>query len=308
MNSKLFNVRICSASAVVLVILAAMSCGPIQSPAGSGTNADFTEGAQQIGDTMASVDESGGSTGNYGLIEGARRTFARLAPATLTDRMFNELIGIPSAEAATCSTASTFSACTGGVIVRNFGGCTIGAATFTGTATFTYSNAATCQIPAVNDFVTRVPAFTVTGLRNATLTVSKPGAVGQKITRLTLAPATFSFTNDGIERKFTVGSTTLFDFTTATASAITISSSARSGRVISGGSLQVVNNLTGVTCTYVPAGVTWGATCNCASAGSWTATCTDGKTSSVNITGCGTANFTLGTQTGSMTFDRCYGS
>ena len=300
-----YPVRSCAVAAFLLAVLALASCGPIQK-LGVGSNPDFSEGAQQIGDVMASIDESGGSTGSYGFFNGSSRTFARLVPESLTDKMFKELIGVSSAYADTCANTLTFGSCLASTITRTFGGCTVGPAVITGNITLNFSNAL-CQLPNVNDSVSRAPNFTVTGLRGATLTVTKAGAVGQNITRIAASPAMFSLTNDGIRRKFTTSTGVVpFDFTTQTTSAMTITGALRSGRVVNGGILRVTNNVTGTTCDYVPSAVTWGSSCTCATSGSWSATCSDGKTSSVILTGCGTAKVTLGTLSGTMVFDRCY--
>ncbi|MCB0362777.1 MAG: hypothetical protein KDD35_08645, partial [Bdellovibrionales bacterium] len=73
-----------------------------------------------------------------------------------------------------------------------------------------------------------------------------------------------------------------------------------------GAGISVINNLTGVSCTYVPQNLSWESACNCATSGSWSATCSDGKSSSLTITGCGTGGFTMGEDSGSVTMDRCY--
>ena len=97
------------------------------------------------------------------------------------------------------------------------------------------------------------------------------------------------------------------DFTTTVTQPITITGEMRSGRVMTGGSLQVKNNITSVTCSYSPTNVTWapGTTCNCPTQGTWQGTCSDNKTSTLVLTGCGTGNYTEGTQTDPVTFDRC---
>ena len=97
------------------------------------------------------------------------------------------------------------------------------------------------------------------------------------------------------------------DYTSQTTSAITVTGTGRSSRTMSGGSLRVTNNLTAVTCDYVPTDVAWSTTCNCATSGTWSGTYSDGKSASIAITGCGTANVTLASDTQAVVFDRCYG-
>lgn len=173
----------------------------------------------------------------------------------------------------------------------------MGGGTFNGTVTLTWGGTSSnCVLQNPGDTITRVPNFTVTGRRNATLTVSKTGANGHRLTwdSGVNASKVFKFTNDGIRRVFTGPSgTVLFDLTTTTTSQITVTGTARTSRVMNGGTLRVTNNVSGVTCDFSPSSV------------SWSAACSDGKTSVLTHTGCGTANFTLGSTSTAVTLDRC---
>ncbi len=292
----------------MMVVVSTVSCGKKEST----SSVDIEEQGQQIGEAMASVDEAGGSGGSLGWIpavKGEGRMFARLERASGSAPIFEGSL-IPSAQAAACSGASTFGSCSSNTVTRSFGSCTVGMAVFTGNVTLSWGGSSTnCQMSAANDTVTRVPAFTVTGRRGATLTVSKTGSVGQRLTWSSGSGASrvFSMSNDGIRRVFTsAAGATLLDFTTQTTSAITVTGTSRANRVMSGGVLRVTNNISGVACDYVPSAVTWSsASCNCPISGSWSATCSDGSASSLSITGCGTANLTLGSDTTAVTFDRC---
>jgi hypothetical protein len=134
--------------------------------------------------------------------ESIRKTFKRLSPADISPTWFETLLE-QEANATSCRLANTFGTCTNNVITRTFGDCTVGGATFSGTVTLTFDDAAsnsTCQMTTAGHSITRVPAFTVTGRRGATLTVSKTGTVGQKITKG--SGSTFTFTNDGNPTRF----------------------------------------------------------------------------------------------------------
>ena len=291
---------------IILLLCLALNFGCKKSE----TSADDTsaeETAQQIGDAMASVDEAGGSSGTIASTQAAvQKTFARLAPDEIPNRSLLSHILLPQAEATSCGD-SGFSACSGsGVITRDFAGCTVGTAVFTGTVTLAWSNGSTCSMLSNGESLTRSPSFTVTGRRGATLAVSKTGSIGQKLYRD--SDGVFSFTNDGINRKFTTAdASVLFDQTTSVSvsSPITVTGGARSGRVMNGGTLHVVNNLTSVTCDYSPTNVTWSAGCNCPTSGSWTGTCSNSNTTTLSITGCGTATFTDGSFSSTVTLDRC---
>jgi hypothetical protein len=265
---------------------------------------DIEETAQQVGDVVASIDEVGGVNGAIVLNERAiDRTFARLGYGPSLFELM-----IPNAYAATCG-ASTFLSCSSNRVTRSFLGCTLGGGTYTGTVTLNWGGSSSnCVLQAPTDTITRVPNFTVTGRRNATLEVSKTGTIGQRLTwdSGTGTNKVFQFTNDGIRRVFTGPSgTVLFDLTTTTSSPITVTGTSRSSRFMDGGTLKVTNNVSGVTCDFSPSSVSWSSGCNCPTMGSWSATCSDGKTSTLTHTGCGTANFTLGAISASVTLDRC---
>ena len=276
-----------------------------------GTSSDNEETGQQVGDVMASVDESGGSSGSLAMapVEGIRKTFKRLSPADVSPTWYEQLWE-HEATATSCRLASTFGTCSSNIITRTFSECTVNNAVFSGTVALLFNDAgvdSTCQMTAVGHSVTRTPAFTVAGRRGAVLTVTKSGTIGQRITKG--SGSTFTFSNDGIRRVFTTAAgTTSFDFTTETTSDITVTGTSRASRTMSGGTLRVTNNLTDVTCDYSPTDVTWVSTCNCATSGTWSGSCSDGKTTSLELTGCGSATLTTGSESESITFDRCEGA
>lgn len=272
---------------------------------------EVTETAQQMGDVMASIDEIGTSSGNIALLNNSiQKTFARYIPDTNseTSKQFVFKMIEPKAQAVAC-TGYGFAGCNTNVATRTFGGCTVGEATFNGTVLLTWGgSSAACTLQNTNDTITRVPNFTVTGLRGATLAVTNAGTYGQKLTWTSgVAPnRVFSFASDGINRKFTLANgNILLNQTTATVTPMTITGGARSGRVLNGGLVRVTNNLTAVTCDYMPTNVTWNASCNCPVSGTWNGSCSSGESSSVSITSCGSGTFTKGTTTTTVTFDRC---
>lgn len=290
---------------------------------------EMTEPAQQIGDLMASVDEMGGTSGSISLEKNleksAQKTFARYSPQELNKSMVTRVI-VPAAQARSCSSTDGgfnggFGNCSGvstasNSRTRTFAGCTVGATEeviFNGTVVFTWDNASGgnlsgCGLNSTGNTITRSPTFTVEGRRGATLTVSKNGTYGQRLTwQSGASPKTFLMTSDGIRRKYTTaGGVDVFDYVTTITSAVTVTNELRNGRVLNGGTIQVRDNLTQVTCDYTPTNVTWAvASCNCPSQGTWQATCSDGKTASLVLNGCGTGAFTMGSESGTVTFDRC---
>ena len=257
-----------------------------------------------VGEVMASADESasGGSA-------------TAMLPALPILRTPGELKGplwrraldavIPSAYAADCY-PFTYSACTSGVRTETFDSCSFGSATVDGSVTLTFSDTAACSLSATSDSVDRTASFTLTGNYGGTLAVTSPGG-GQTLTR---TDGGFTFAVPGMERVLTApGGRTLFDISTATTTPLTITGSSRADFVIVSGTLVVTHNLADYAVSLTPDNLAWTPSCNCASSGSLTGTVTagedSGKSASVSITGCGTADVTIDGDTESVTLDRC---
>jgi nitrous oxide reductase accessory protein NosL len=274
------------------------------------------ETAQQVGETMAAIDETGGSDGEIALQHSIEKTFRKYAPRELRKSSLKDFV-IPKAYAASCLSASTFGACeeldpTTFSITHTFDDCTLGLATFKGDVTLIWEGdgVTTCELGLDGDSITRIPDFTVTGLRGAKLTVAKVGSFGQRLQLIGGVGVNreFEFRNDGIQRVFETNTgTKLLDFTSSVTDPILITGTTRSNRVVDGGILKVVNNLTDVSCELEPSNVEWSSTCNCAVSGEWTGSCSNGKSFKVDITECGKATVTSGGETADVEFDRCVG-
>jgi hypothetical protein len=214
---------------------------------------------------------------------------------------------LPTAEATSCS-GYGFGGCTvagggGATITRSFGGCTVGSAQFTGDVTLSFTNSS-CKMLVNGDKIERNPNIAVSGRRSAILVISKSGSYGQRLTRT--SASAFTFSSDGVTRKFTANGQTLYDQTTSTVTDITVTGASRASRTLSGGTLRVVNNLTSQVCDYTPNAVQWVSACNCPMSGTWTGSCTGGKTSTLTFTStCGTATYTEGDETQTVALDRC---
>jgi hypothetical protein len=294
----------------LLILIIAVSVASCKKAAEETYSVDTTaEAGQQVGDAMAAIDESGGTTnGSISKIEfqANQRAFARLAPYEIstTQALLNHFVS--KAEAVSCS-AVGFSGCTSNQRVRNFEGCsTYAGGTMSGNVTlnFSGSGASSCTIPAANDAASRVPNFSITGLRGATFAVAAT-STGQSLTRT--GATTFNFTNAGIRRSFvTPKGETILDITTATGSAIQVTGNNRANRTVNGGSLVVTNNISGVSCTLTPTSVQWSSGCNCPTAGQWTGSCSDSSQFTVAFgNSCGEATVTKGSGSSTIILDRC---
>jgi hypothetical protein len=153
---------------------------------------DNSEMAQQVGDSMASVDESSGSSSgtiSFNEARASEKMFARLVPERSSSvasalETWQRLL-VPMSEATSCLLSNgTWEVCASNVITRTFAGCTIGTATVNGTVTLTWSGgASSCHISANGNAITREPDITISGPRGGTLTIKKSATVGQKLTR-----------------------------------------------------------------------------------------------------------------------------
>ncbi len=166
------------------------------------------------------------------------------------------------------------------------------------------TGAGTCTIPSANDTVSRIPNYSITGLRGATFSVSAT-TTGQSLKRT--GATTFDFTNAGIRRGFvTPKGNTILDITTTVVSPIQVTGNGRTSRTVSGGTLVVANNLSGVSCNLQPTAVSWSVGCNCPTSGSWAGSCSDASTFSVAFGAvCGHATVTKGSEVNDVVMDRC---
>lgn len=292
---------------VLILALSAVGC---KKAADEMYSVDSTvEAGQQVGDAMAAIDESGGSTsGSIAQLDfqANERAFARLAPNDVLkpQPLWSRLL--PKAVAVSCNAVS-FSSCASNQRIRQFEDCsTYGGGSISGNVTlnFSGSGASSCTIPAASDAVSRVPNFSITGLRGATFSVSAT-STGQSLTRT--GATTFNFTNAGIRRSFvSPKGETILDITTNTGSAIQVTGNGRANRTLNGGSLVVTNNISGVTCTLTPSSVQWSSGCNCPTSGEWSGTCSDSSQFTVAFgNSCGQATVTKGTAANSVIMDRC---
>lgn len=262
-----------------------------------------SELAQQVSDVMSGVDESAGSTGSYAMMNDVSEVkyFASRIPVNFLDKVFTG----SKAFAQSCF-GFGFSTCSGSQIVRDFASCTVGQVTFTGTVTLGFSNNL-CRLDNVNDTVSRNPNYTMTHSSGYSLSVAKVNTTGQL---LTLASGTgsnkvFSLANDGVRRTLVRDGKTLYDVTTLITSAISVTGSSRSNRILNGGTVRLQNNLTSEQCDIVPAAVTWTAGCTCATSGVWEGTCQQKGSYKLTIKSCGTAHLEFDGVAKDITLSRC---
>jgi len=273
------------------------------------------EMAQMLGDSLVSIDESGGNiNGNISQFNptGYEKAFARLSDhESLFSKTVNQDISnlfISKSYAATSCSAVPFT-CNGttGVSTRTFSYCSVagtGIATGSVSLTFTGTGFASCTIPLANDRVTRSPNYQIVGLRGASFKVSSL-STGQSLTRVNVTA--FNFASTGIRRTFTTASNkVVLDMTSLTGTPITVNGANRGARFLSGGTLMIIDNLTSVSCTLSNSNIAWTAGCNCPTAGSWGGFCTDGTPLQVVYSStCGETVLTKGSVVRPVTMDRC---
>ncbi len=275
---------------------AALACG-------RGADEDAEEIGQLVGDVLSSFDEAS-QGGAFAALERPMRPTDSLFAPSWGDRIWSAVL--PEAHAAACATV-TFGACSGGQRKKDFGDCSFGTATLKGSVTLNFSDIVDCTMNDVNESITRVADFTLTGRRGATITVNSNGG-GQKVTR-TLAGYTYQVL--GMQR---VGATAndkkLFDVSTKTLQDIVVTGRSRSDRVMSGGQLEVTHNLRDFITLLEPKDLAWTPTCNCPTSGQVSGAFSGAIIGSFNMTmtGCGTATVTVNDDSRDVTLDRCAGS
>lgn len=307
---------------VLMMLVASLmisSCNKVEDEAYTIDATD--EMAQQIGDVMVSIDESGGTTnGSISKLNGVgyEKSFARLSrgQGILSNLAAQDIadLFISKSYAADCS-AVAFGACSGGMLIRDFASCSLPdrrptvdkVGMVNGSIRLMYSGTGvgTCRIPTNADYVVRVPNYRITGLRGVAFEVTVASGEGQRLTRIGAASYTFSST--AIRRKFSTASgKDVLDLTVATNSAIGITNNARNGRSATGGVLNITDNMTQAYCNVSPNSVSWSTGCNCPTSGTWSGTCSDSQTLTVAFSGtCGETTLTKGSTIKAVTLDRC---
>lgn len=263
---------------LIIIISFSLSCvGPSSEPEHSSE-----ELAQQLGDVMASIDE-------FAAAGEPSSGFVDPFEPRCRDSVYSD-----------CSVR--------GQKVRTFNDCTIHDAVFTGSVTFSWNNTVTCALALLPESVTRAPNIRVTGRRDASLTITKSGSYGQRLTWVSGAGAdkVYTFESDGINRVFRTSTGLVdFDHTTSTLTPLFVSGTSRSSRIVYSGTLRVRDNLNQDFCDYTPENVEWTALCNCPTKGVWSGSCSNENLTKLTLTGCGTGHFEDGSFTEDVVFDRC---
>ncbi|HVT05979.1 MAG TPA: hypothetical protein VHO67_00900 [Polyangia bacterium] len=211
----------------------------------------------------------------------------------------------PAAQKAACYPFA-FSACNAGVRTETLDSCTFGPATVDGTVTLTFSDTTGCSLAATGASVNRTAEFTVTGPYGGTLTVTSPGG-GQILTR---TAGGFDFAVPGMERVLEgPRGNRLFDIATQTTTPLSITGVSRADFTIVAGTLVVSHRLAGYNVALTPEDLAWKPTCTCAVSGKLTGKVSgghaDGKSVTVTLTGCGTADVDVDGDLEPVTLDRC---
>ncbi|MBI5548553.1 MAG: hypothetical protein HY901_32115 [Deltaproteobacteria bacterium] len=257
------------------------------------------EVGQAAADVLASFDEAGTGSGFAWNVVPLDRPGFDKSPL---DRALD--LAMPSAYAAACW-GQSFATCNAGVRTKDFGDCALGANKLSGTVKLTFSDSG-CSMAATGASVTREANFTLTGRRDATLSVTSPGG-GQMATRTADG---WLFKVKGMERVMKDrNDKTLFDIATHTEEDLVVQGRERFNRTIQSGKMVIEHKLAGYTTTLVPENVKWDGTCNCPVSGKLTGSITGGTSSGdsavVEFTGCGTGKVTVGAEVKDVTFDRC---
>lgn len=272
-----------------------------------GRQRDSEQIAQASGDVMASLDES--TLDGQIATGGPYQSSPRLGRKSLL-RSVGDLV-ISPAYAATCGILNRFTACSSGVRTKDFGSCSYNGLTFEGSVSLSFSDTSACSVDDVGESVTRAAEFKIVNKQSETLTVSSAGG-GQKLTRD--GAAAYKYTVLGMNRVLTdAQGEKEFDISTRTLADISVTGSSRSDRVANGGTLQITHNLAGAVTELVPENLTWNSSCNCPVSGKLVGNTQGGSGRRavntdfvVEMTACGKATVTSGTDVNEVEFDRCF--
>lgn len=215
---------------------------------------------------------------------------------------------LPSAHAAACSRALTGAA---GVCTRNVN-CEAGPYVWSGTATLTFANAASCSFSGIGDTFLREVNFRRSGPRGNLLTTSefRTNYLGQSIgggIQVERTGTGYEIDILGQSKVLTSNrGTTVFDVSVETPVKLVTNKVIRNARIVSSGTLNVYHNRAGFTAAHTFNNVEWSATCCYPVSGSMNVTLSGSRTESgtVSFNGCGNVTTTFAT-TRSFTLANC---
>ncbi len=271
----------------IVVGLSTLSCGRLGI-----SDDELNEGTNAVAEDLGNLDQS---------INGFTARESEATPAK------------PLATRAACSD-STFSACSASARERVFSDCTLVGATWAGTIRVAFSGA-NCLVDDNDDTATRTlpSGMVVTGKRGGSMTVTTAATTawdgtaisgGHKVTKTT---AGYNFEILGINRTITVGSFEFANVSRKTTSAVAVTGTSRSDRVVNGGAIVTYHNKAEFNVSWVPTNVTWASTCKCPVSGTLTGTLSGSRTGTavMTFTGCGTATVEKSGTTEAVTLDSC---
>lgn len=225
-----------------------------------------------------------------------------------------ELLLGEQAFAAVCSRAVSQS-CSANQKTITYSACQVGLAnTLSGNVTLTYSNGS-CSMSTDGNTVTRTYEWTLTGPRGGTVTrtsasmMDYTGASYGGGGRLTKTASGFSLDILGKHTElYGPRGTVWYDVSMRTTAALSLNQVARSGRILTGGALQVNHNLAEFTATFVPSNVVWTSSCCHPTGGSISVSYSGSRSGSGTLqfgATCGTATLTAGSETQTVSLGFC---
>ncbi len=199
----------------------------------------------------------------------------------------------------------------GGNCVRDVN-CEVGQFNWTGTVELSYANGSSCSFSGIGDYFIRTVNFTRSAPRGNVETSSDNFAnyEGTTIGGGTRVEKTATgYQVDMLGQRKVLTSTNkgvLFDVSISSSSPLVLNKLARSGRIISSGTLDVYHNRAKFKASHVFNNLTWSANCCYPTSGSMTITLSGSRTESgtVNFNGCGNVTSDFAT-TRSFTLAHC---
>jgi len=261
----------------LLLLPLLVSCGVLKD--GAGDEADQT--VALLSEIMSSVDEA------------FLRSELRAAPLPTTEE---------GVEGGKCLNA--FGACVDGVLTVDYNKCTLLEKVLSGQATIKYYGDARCRIDTNNEYLVRVPNYSIaySGNVSAKTDVLDPATDGMKIKKV--SSTGYEVSVKALRRKLLSGNGEVVDLflNVDESTPFHVVGEARNKRTLTGGDVIVEHNLIEAATSEMTANaLLWDASCTCPTSGNWTGYYRDPKNTDkdyreyilkLEIKSCGKAVFT----------------
>lgn len=313
---QFFSLGRVASAVMLLLILVIAGCGKNNNDVetDSSSPSDISEIVNAASEQAIAVAQSLDST-SYALIKNNQKTSIvnQFRQLILQEALAATPCNAGGSSVGTCPVSAPY------LIERAYNNCSLGnnAITVAGTVDYTYSNSGCSLVGFTNRSVTRTVDMTISGKFGGTITISSANTTdyrgntigeGQTLSVDALA-GQYSYSVSGVTRVLTgPRGTTVSSISARTTTPITASGASLSNLVLSGGSLEIINNRAEYALTFSANNIAFSSACACPVSGSMSGSYSGSVSGSATITytGCGTADVTTSNgDSESVTIDLC---